>query len=101
MKIFTGLCPRHGGTKIHQKGNADMAMVKYFNGDIELVQPHAMDNAKFIARFPGVKGRKYDGYAMWVGTPAGVEPVYVAGEGWNRGTVLPVERIVTYKIKPV
>lgn len=66
-----------------------MANIKYFNGTEELKSIHGMKNAEFAAKFPGVKGRKYDGYSMWVGYPL-----------TGFGGVLPVERMITYKAFP-
>lgn len=72
----------------------------HFNGETELTRISGMANAEFAKRFPGMKGRKFDGYAMLVGTPAGHASVFVAGEGWNHGPVLPVERVITFKSNP-
>jgi hypothetical protein len=65
-----------------------MAKIKYFNGTTELRDPHGMDNAKFVAAFPGVKGLRYDGFQMKVGYP-------VTG-----GALLPIERAIEYKSNP-
>lgn len=50
-----------------------MATIKYFSdidGDAcELKAPYGMANKEFAAKFPGVKGFRYDGYSMWVGYP--------------------------------
>jgi hypothetical protein len=70
-----------------------MANVKHysdFNGETVELSGHigAMDNAKFAAAFPGVKGRFYDSFAKQVGYAAGSrEP-------------LPVTRVVTFKSNP-
>ena len=48
----------------------------------------AIANVEFAARFPGVKGLRYDGYTMWVGKV----------EGSN--TLLPVTRKIEYKSFP-
>lgn len=77
-----------------------MAKTLYFNGDTELVRVTSMNNADFAARFPGIKGRRYDGYSMQVGTPLGHPSVYVANEGWNHGPVMPVERVINFKSNP-
>ena len=50
-----------------------MATIKYFNdtnGEAqELKCAYGMSNKEFAAKFPGVKGLRYDGYSMWVGYP--------------------------------
>ena len=61
-----------------------------WNGaSVELTGVWGMDNAKFAAAFPGVKGRRFDSYAMMVGTPAGV----VCADR----NALPVTRTINYK----
>lgn len=77
-----------------------MAKTLYFNGEIELTRIVGMNNVEFAKRFPGVKGRRFDGYAMQVGSPVGHASVFVAGEGWNHGPLLPVERIINFKSNP-
>lgn len=77
-----------------------MAKTLHFNGEIELARIAPMGNAEFAKRFPGVKGRRYDGYSMQVGSPDGHPSVFVAGEGWNHGPLLPVERVITFKSNP-
>lgn len=71
-----------------------MANIKYFSdvtGEPEaLVAPHGMNNAEFAARWPGVRGIRYDGYQMLVG--------YVGGN--LGGAVLPVTRKIEYKAFP-
>ncbi len=42
-----------------------MANMKYFHGDHQLGAVTSMPNAEFAKRFPGVVGRRYDGYHMW------------------------------------
>ena len=69
-----------------------MANIKHFsdlNGQtIELVGIiNGLDNAKFEAAFPGIKGRKYDGYSRMVGRS-------ITGE------LLPVTRSINYKSFP-
>ncbi len=66
-----------------------MANVKYFSGTTELQGIHGLDNAKFRAAFPGVKGRRYDGFKMFVGHP-------VSGPD----AILPVDRVINYKSFP-
>ena len=63
-----------------------MADIRHFSGEQQLKSIHSIDNAKFAAMFPGVKGRRSDGYSMLVGYP-------VTG----KGGVLPVERVIEYK----
>lgn len=77
-----------------------MARTIYFNGETELTRIAPMRNAEFAERFPGVKGRRYDGVSMFVGSPVGHPSVFVAGEGWNHGPVLPVERAINFKSNP-
>lgn len=77
-----------------------MAKIKYFNGENELTALQPMKNAEFAARFPGVKGKKYDGYSMFVGRPVNVEPKFIQGEGWDRSTLVAVERVIEYKSNP-
>jgi hypothetical protein len=46
-----------------------------------------MPNKEFAARWPGVKGFRYDGYQMWV--------------GWSQsGALMPVTRRIEYKARP-
>lgn len=73
-----------------------MATTLYFNGNIELTGLQPMANADFAKRFPGVKGRRYDGFSMKVARIASEPRVYVQGQGWTE-TVLPVERIINFK----
>jgi hypothetical protein len=76
-----------------------MAKTLYFNGEIELANVQPLDNAEFAKRFPGVKGRRYDGFTMKVGRVASEKPVYVQGQGWVE-TLLPVERVINFKSNP-
>lgn len=68
-----------------------MANMRYFsdlNGEtFGLANIFGMDNAKFAAAFPGVKGRRFDGYAMWVGYT-------------DDKRLLPVTRVIEYKRQP-
>lgn len=73
---------------------------KYFSGEIELTRVRALSNVDFSKQFPGIKGRKYDGYSMQVGSPLGHASVYLAGQGWNHGPLYAVERIINYKAAP-
>ena len=77
-----------------------MAKVLYFNGETELKGVTGMDNAEFASRFPGVKGRKYDGYSKWVGRPVGAVERFIPGQGWDKSDLLPVERVITFKSNP-
>jgi hypothetical protein len=69
-----------------------MAIVKYFsdwNGEtVELLGLTCMRNDEFRARFPGVKGRAWDGFNRIVGRAA------LGGE------LLPAMREITYKSRP-
>ena len=69
-----------------------MAKIKYFsdwNGEtVEVQYPHGMDNAKFIAAFPGSKGRKYDSFQQFVGYRTGTREV------------MPVTRTIEFKSNP-
>jgi hypothetical protein len=61
-----------------------------FNGtSVELAAIWSMDNPKFAAAFPGIKGCRYDSFSMQVGVPAGV---ILADRN-----ALPVTRKVNYK----
>lgn len=66
-----------------------MANIKYFSGTTELKNIHSIRNDKFRRAFPGVKGVKFDGFAMLVGHPT---------EGPD--AILPVERCINYKSSP-
>ena len=46
-----------------------------------------MPNKEFAARWPGVKGFRYDGYQMWVGRS-------------QSGALIPVTRRIEYKARP-
>jgi hypothetical protein len=76
-----------------------MAKVLYFSGEIELASIRPLSNKEFADRFPGVKGRKYDGFSMQVGRRADVAPVFVAGQGWTE-VLLPVDRVINYSTAP-
>lgn len=69
---------------------------KYFNGEIELTRIQALANAEFARSFPGVKGRKYDGFSMQVGQPIDFKPVW-DGVAYTK-RLLPVERVINYKV---
>jgi hypothetical protein len=70
-----------------------VANFKYYsdiNGDaIELKATYGMDNKEFAAKFPGVKGFRYDGYTMWVGYPL-----------QGTGGPLPITRKIEFKSFP-
>jgi hypothetical protein len=72
-----------------------MATFRYFHDTpteaVELVYPRPMDNKKFFAQFPSAKGRKYDGYSMWVGNAPGHT---------LDSQALPVTRVIEYKKHP-
>src|SRR5579872_3045707 len=70
-----------------------MANIKYFSDfggeTVELKNIHGLDNAKFAARFPGLRGRRFDSFALLVGYPL-----------TGPATALPVTRKVEYKAFP-
>lgn len=74
------------------KGLQKMAKIKNFsdfNGQcVELVYVTSIPNQEFAARFPGVKGLRYDGYSMWVGRETATSQR------------LPVTRKIEYKSQP-
>lgn len=76
-----------------------MAKTLYFNGETELADVQGMANAEFAVKFPGIKGRRYDGFTMQVARPASEKPVFVQGRGWT-SSLLPVERIINFKSNP-
>lgn len=81
-----------------------MATTKHFsdwNGQsVELTFVHGMPRKEFEARFPGVKGHRFDSYAMLAGAPISETPVYDnAAKKWVR-TLLPVTRSITFKSAP-
>lgn len=77
-----------------------MAKTLYFNGETELKSLQAMDNKEFAQRFPGVKGRRFDGYAKWVGRPVHMTEKFIPGLGWDKSDLLPVERVISYSARP-
>ncbi|MGF6604607.1 hypothetical protein P3T23_009363 [Paraburkholderia sp. GAS448] len=70
-----------------------MADMKYFCdiGDqvVQLKAPYGMPNKEFEAKFPGIKGLRYDGYTRIAGYPL---------EG--AGGPLPVTRVIEFKAHP-
>jgi len=66
----------------------------HFNGTNELENVTGMMNAVFAARFPGVKGIRFDSFQMWVGLPV--------GQKWDSAysNFLPVERRISYRKFP-
>jgi hypothetical protein len=60
----------------------------------ELAAPFGLDNKKFEALFPGIKGLRYDSFHKRVGFPAGVRPTF-NGEGSK-----PVARVIFFKKNP-
>ena len=77
-----------------------MAVMKYFNGHVELKGVYPMGNAEFAAQFPGVRGRRYDGVSMKVGEPVDYTPFYDREAKCWVHKYLPVEREVAYKTSP-
>jgi hypothetical protein len=71
-----------------------MANIKHFsdlNGEtIVLKSIYGMPNAEFATRFPAIKGRRFDSFAMWVGV----------AEGATRADAVPVTRLIEYKSFP-
>lgn len=60
------------------------ARVIYFSGTDELTAPTGMVNVDFAAKFPGVRGKRYDGFHMWVGRD-------------SAGMIRPVTRMIDFK----
>jgi hypothetical protein len=77
-----------------------MAKVLYFSGETELTGITSIRNAEFAARFPGIKGRRYDGYSMMVGNPVDFVATFDRAAGKWRNDYRPVQRVVTYKSNP-
>lgn len=69
-----------------------VANIKYFsdfNGEsVSLKAIRDIPNKEFVDKFPGVKGRRSDGFSMWVGFSA------------ETGEMLPVTRTIEYKSNP-
>lgn len=63
--------------------------VKYFSGDQEVKNPQPLDNKKFAAAFPDVRGVRSDGYSKLVGWPFS-----------GLGEMLPITRIIFFKANP-
>ena len=63
--------------------------VIYFSGTTELKNVYGMIKAKYLEKFPGVAGKRYDSFAMLVGYPL-----------TGNGDVMPVTRIIEYKRFP-
>lgn len=81
-----------------------MAKAKHYsdiNGEtVELTGLHGMRNAEFAAKFPGVKGKRYDSFSMYVGSDVAAKDVYDhQNKKWLR-ILLPVTRVITYKSNP-
>ena len=66
----------------------EMSTIKYFSGATEVLWPHGMKNEQFVVQFPGVKGKRYDGFMRLV------------GHGPDGKSVLPIDRVVEYKSNP-
>ena len=77
-----------------------MANIKHFsdfNGEtIELRTITQMDNKEFARRFPDVKGRRADGFTMWVGLGPNGHTRFVG----DTADLLPVTRSIEYKQFP-
>ncbi len=73
-----------------------MANIKHFSGETELENIFGLDNAKFAAAFPGVKGRRWDGFQKLVGYPVSDRTAIASG----LRKLLPVERSIEYKRNP-
>lgn len=69
-----------------------MANIKYFNdsetGSIELKYQMNMPNEEFRIKFPDIKGLRYDGYSMCVGSNE------------LNSNYVPITRKITYKDYP-
>lgn len=81
-----------------------MATFKFFsdiNGTTtELGRLQPMDNKEFSRLFPGVKGKRWDGFSMKVGQPLDFTPVFDRVEKrWTRD-LRPVTREISYKSNP-
>jgi len=70
--------------------------VKYFSGTTEIFSITSMDNKQFSASFPGVRGRKYDGYSMLVGFDAEAD----ISDRMRRIGAKPVTRVIYRKSNP-
>jgi len=67
------------------------AKVKYFSNTVELILVRPIPNAEFAEKFPGVVGKKYDGYQKYIGFAAGAT---------MDNQALPVTRKIDYKKNP-
>jgi hypothetical protein len=63
--------------------------VIYFSGTTEVTSITYVTNAEFVAKFPGVKGRRVDSFSMLAGWKAG-----------DMQNLLPVTRVIDYKRNP-
>lgn len=70
-----------------------MATINYYsdvNGQtVQVKAMHQLDNKRFAAAFPGVKGIRADGYTKWVGHPV---------EGPD--AIMPITRMIEMKRFP-
>lgn len=75
---------------------------RYFSGETELNAKslRGMPNAMFAARFPGVQGRRFDGYAKLVANPVDFQPVWDASVGAFSSDLRPVERVINFSNRP-
>jgi hypothetical protein len=74
--------------------------LKYFNGTTELHRPQPMDNKEFVQLFPGVKGKRWDGFSMMVANPLDFTPVFDRTVGRWTTDLRPVTRVINYKSNP-
>lgn len=78
-----------------------MANIKHYSDDILLTHITGFSKRSWEATFPGIKGRALDSFDNAVGYDATFVPFFDHGAGkWNRGAMLPVTRVVTYKSNP-
>lgn len=61
--------------------------MKYFSGRVEVESYGSIDNAKFAAAFPGIKGIRNDSFTKRVGRTADK-------------SIVPLTRIIEYKTRP-
>ena len=64
-----------------------MADMRYFSGADRIDRIRSIPNADFLARFPGVVGRRCDNFSSYVGFDAA-------------GAMRPVTRLVEFKSNP-
>jgi hypothetical protein len=81
-----------------------MANVKYFsdhNGEtVQLKNIIGMENAEFEARFPGIKGKRWDGFKRIVGEAVDSIAIWnIERHAFDRDT-RPATRAIAYKSNP-